>query len=219
MTKTKPLLLIVAAVVAAGSVAVYLSRAKSSPEATPIAVTDTPQPGGGRIRGNPQAVVTLIEYGDYQCPSCGYYHPIVMELLRRYPEQLKLQFHHFPLVQIHANAMAASLAAEAAGDQGKFWEMHDLLFENQRAWERSPNAIAYFESLAVRLGLNTTQFQQSFSSPATQERVLADVRRGRDDVDGTPTFYINGRKVPSDPAPGLEDLARLIENSLKTAAE
>jgi protein-disulfide isomerase len=209
MTNAKPLILIVLAILAAGGVAVFLSGGDSDPEA--------PAAGGGRIRGNPDAPVTLTEFGDYQCPSCAYYHPIVMELLQRYPAQVKLLFHHYPLVQIHGNAMAAAIAAEAAGDQGKFWEMHDRLFEDQMVWATDPKAEEYFVNVASHLGLDTAKFRESFQSPATQARVLADVRKGVDaKVGGTPTFYINGQTVPA--SAGLEELARLIDGHLKTAA-
>jgi protein-disulfide isomerase len=220
MTKAGPVIVIIVAIVAAGGIAVYMSQGNSeSADATPAPVP-APAPGAGRVRGNPEAPVTLVEFGDYECPSCGYYHPVVMELMRRYPSEMKLQFHHFPLIQIHPNAMAASLAAEAAGDQGKFWEMHDLLFENQRSWERRHNVEGYFLSLANQIGLNGAEFQQAFKAVETRDRVLADVRMGVDsNVQGTPTFYINGQLVPNDPPPGVEDLARLIESSLKTAAK
>ena len=215
MSKAKPVLLIVVGILIAGSVAMYISQDNSSQEN--VVVSAPPAPGGGRIRGAGQAPVTLTEFGDYQCPSCGYYHPIVMELLRRYPEQVKLEFHHFPLIQIHANAMGAAIAAEAAGDQGKFWEMHDLLFERQSLWDKSPNAESVFISMAVQLGLNTNQFQQSIRSPATRDRVLADVTRGRDAaIGGTPTFFINGQQVQG--SPGLEELSRIVDSHLKSAA-
>jgi protein-disulfide isomerase len=220
MAIAKPVLVILVAIVIAGGVAAYMSQSNSGSDSAATVPANPPAAGGGRVRGNPQGTVTLTEFGDYECPSCGYYHPIVMELLRRYPEQLKLEYRHFPLIQIHPNAMAASLAAEAAGDQGKFWEMHDKLFETQSAWQGKPNAEAYFQTLAAQMGMNTSQFQQAFKSVEVRDRVLADVRRGVDaNVGGTPTFYVNGQQVPSPPAPGIDDLARLIENSLKSASK
>jgi protein-disulfide isomerase len=170
---------------------------------------------GGRIKGPAQAPVTLTEFGDFQCPSCGYYHPIVKEVLQRHPE-VKFQFHHFPLVQIHANAMAASVAAEAAGQQGKFWEMYDLLFTTQPQWAKSPNPEAAFLAMALQLGLNSNQFQQDLRSPSVRDRVLADVTRGTAaNVEGTPTFFINGQRVEG--SPGADDLSRLIESRLNPA--
>jgi protein-disulfide isomerase len=169
--------------------------------------------GGGRIRGVADAPVTLTEYADYQCPTCAIYHPIIAELLLRYHGKLKVEFHHFPLISIHPNAMPAALAAESAADQGKFWEMNDLLFQHQNDWSKSPNAETLFLEYALRLGLDSNRFLQSMKSPATQERVLADVRRGNDIVKGTPTFVINGRVLPD--LPGLEGLSDLIAGQLK----
>lgn len=210
----KPLVVIVVAVVAAGGIAIYLSRQNSGAESAAVTGTGSApiQSGGGRVRGNPDAPVTIVEYGDFQCPTCGRYHPILDELLRRYNGKLKLEYHHFPLISIHPNAMGASLAAEAAGDQGKFWEMHDLLFEHQAEWSPSPNAEVVFMQYGLQLGLDQNQFMQSMRSPATRDRVLADVTLGNPIVQGTPTFVINGQLLPE--LPGLEGLAARIDAQL-----
>jgi protein-disulfide isomerase len=208
-SKTKPVLFIIGAIVVAGILAVYLSRQETTAEPKDnIAAT-----GAGRIRGAADAPVTLTEYADYQCPTCALYHPITMELLSRYHGKLKLEFHHFPLIQNHPNAMPAALAAEAAGDQGKFWEMNDLIFEHQNDWTRSPNAEAIFLQYALQLGLDSNRFMQSLRSPETQQRILADVSRGNNIVRGTPTFAINGQVIPD--LPNLEGLSDLIAGQLK----
>jgi protein-disulfide isomerase len=217
-SKTKPVLIIVAAIVVAGIVALYLSRQETAAETKGTANSNSPTAtaaatGGGRIRGAADAPVTLTEYGDYQCPTCGLYHPIVTELLSRYQGKLKLEFHHYPLIQSHPNAMAAALAAESAGDQGKFWEMNDLIFERQNEWSRSPAAETIFLQYALQIGLDSNRFMQAMKSPETQERILADVRRGNDIVKGTPTFAVNGQVIPD--LPGLEGLSSLIEGQLK----
>jgi protein-disulfide isomerase len=212
----KPVLVIIAAVVAAGGIAVYLSRGDSS-ASEPASSSTSGSTGGGRVRGNPEAPVTIVEYGDFQCPTCGRYHPILDELLRRYAGKLKLEFHHFPLISIHPNAMGAALAAEAAGDQGKFWEMHDMLFEHQAEWSPNPNAEALFLQYALQLGLDSNQFMQSMRSPATRDRVLADVTQGNPIVTGTPTFIINGQVLP-DLLP-LEGLAEKIDTHLASAGK
>jgi protein-disulfide isomerase len=214
MSKLKPALLILVAIVVAGGVAVFMSRESAETE---TAAPGTPAPGGGRFKGPADAPVTLTEFGDYQCPACRSYHPIIDELMRRYPTQLKLQFHHFPLVQIHANAMLAAQAAEAAGDQGKFWEMHDQLFLQQHVWASSTNARAFFVSLAGQLGLNASQFSQSLDSTQTRDRILADVAKGRDaNIPGTPTFFMNGQLVPG--TPGVDELAQHVERILNPTA-
>ena len=215
----KPLVVIVAAVVAAGAIAIYLSRQNSAAEGTGNTgvAGASYQSGGGRVRGNPNAAVTITEYGDFQCPTCGRYHPILDELLRRYGGNLKLEYHHFPLISIHPNAMGASLAAEAAADQGKFWEMHDMLFDHQAEWSPSPNAEAIFLQYALQLGMDSNQFMQSVRSPATRDRVLADVTLGNPIVKGTPTFLINGQLIPD--LPGLEGLAEKIDAQLAAAGK
>jgi protein-disulfide isomerase len=157
--------------------------------------------------------VTLIEFGDYQCPSCKAYHPIVEEVLARYPTKVRLEFHHYPLVQIHPNAMAAHLAAEAAGQQGKYWEMHSLLFETQDQWSQAVNPEPDFLTLANRLGLNANQFMQAVRSPEMQQKVLEDVIRARDlNIEAVPTFYLNGDIIA--PPPSVDEFARQIEFKL-----
>jgi protein-disulfide isomerase len=218
---TKPLALIVGAIVIAAGIAVYLSRDASSTETQPSGAVATSAPiastGGGRIRGAADAKVTIVEYGDFQCPTCAQYHPIMTELLRRYDGQLKLEFHHFPLIQIHPNAMGAAVAAEAAGDQGKFWEMHDLLFEHQTQWSSNPNAQTLFLQYALQLGLDSNRFQQSTKDPATQDRVLADVTKGSAIVQGTPTFIVNGELITN--LPNLQQFSELVERRLTPAAK
>jgi protein-disulfide isomerase len=209
-SKTRPLLLIILAVAIAGGIAIYMSRQGSTETGSPSAAgksaqsVPVPSPGGGRVRGAPDAPITLVEYGDYQCPTCGLYHPIITELQSRYPGKIKLEYHHFPLIQAHSNAMAASLAAESAGEQGKYWEMHDLIFEHQREWgdlqRPNPNPEAVFLQYALRLGLDSNKFMQSMRSPATRDRVLADVTKGNAIVKGTPTFVLDGQVLPNLPS-------------------
>jgi protein-disulfide isomerase len=218
-SKSKPVLVIVVAIILAGIAALYLSKeetaaeSKSAGTTASAAATSTEASTPGRIRGAADAPVTLTEYGDYQCPTCGVYHPITQELLSRYQGKLKLEFRHYPLVSSHPHAMAAALAAEAAGDQGKFWEMHDMIFEHQNDWSRSPNAAQIFLQYAVQIGLDTNRYMQAVKSPETQSRVLADVTRGNAFVQGTPTFLINGQVLHN--LPNLEGLSDLIAGQLK----
>ena len=217
-SKTAPLLVIIAGVLVAGSIAIYLSRQGSSANDTPDASSAIGQ--AAHVRGAADAKISLVEYGDYQCPTCGLYHPILQELLSRYPGKIKLEYHHFPLVQMHSNAMAASLAAESAGDQGKFWEMHDLLFQYQRLWgdlqRPNPNPEAVFVQFALQLGLDSNKFMQSMRLPETRDRVLADVRRGNSIVKGTPTFVLDGQVLPN--LPDLQWFVDYIERQLATTA-
>jgi len=210
----KPLFVIVLAVGVAAGAAVFLSRnAVSSPEnpATPAHVEIK---GGDHFRGPETAQLTLVEFGDYQCPSCGAYHPFVKEVMSRYPQKLRLEFHHYPLISIHPNSMAAAMAAEAAGEQGHYWEMHDALFEHQQEWAGSPNAQELFVSLASHLGLDTNKFMQSMKSPALQEKILKDVAQAQDlKVQAVPTFFINGEQTHIKLS--MEDFVQVIEDHLR----
>jgi protein-disulfide isomerase len=210
----KALVIIVLAVAVAGGAAVYFSRQPDQPTNASDSSTTLKNTGGGRFRGPENAKVTLVEFGDYQCPSCKAYHPLVQEALSRYPQQLRLEFHHYPLVSIHANAMAASLAVEAAGEQGKYWEMHDLIFERQDEWSRSPNPEPDFLALAQRLGLNQDAFMQAMRSPQLQDRVLQDVVRAQQaNVEAVPTFFINGQKQSLPPS--IQAFVDTIESHLR----
>jgi protein-disulfide isomerase len=210
----KSVLVIILAVGVAAGAAVFLSRGSDQPaSATSTAPVHADIKGGGHIRGPENGQLTLVEFGDYQCPSCGAYHPFVKEILSRYPEKLRLEFHHYPLISIHPNSMAASMAAEAAGEQGRYWDMHDALFEHQREWAENPNAESVFLALANRIGLDQNGFMQAMRSPKLQDRILQDVTRARDlQIDAVPTFFINGERVHINPS--MEDFVQVIETHL-----
>ncbi len=139
-------------------------------------------------RGPVTAPVTLVEYGDYECPSCGQAYPIVKELMNRIGDELCFVFRNFPLANVHSHAEHAAEAAEAAGAQGKYWEMHDYLFEHQHALED-----VHLREAASDLGLDTTRFAHDLTSHTFASRVHEDYASGASSgVNGTPTFYING---------------------------
>ena len=154
------------------------------------------------IRGNPDAPVTLEEFGDFQCPPCGKFSEFVEELLKEYNSRLRLVFRNFPLSG-HEHAREAALAAEAAGLQGKFWEMHDTLYREQETWTKAPNVRELFESYAGTIGLNVDQFKKDVDGDKARERVDSD--RALADflgVKATPTLFINNRPVdPKDKNP------------------
>jgi protein-disulfide isomerase len=161
-----------------------------------------PIDGRDHVLGAPDAPSTLVEYGDYQCPHCGLAHPIVGEVQRRLGRQLRFAFRHFPLAEIHPYAQPAAEAAEAAGAQGKFWEMHDLLFTNQAALS-PPDLLRY----ATALGLDVTRFASELTDRVWEPRVREDFMSGiRSGVNGTPTFFVNGLRHD-----GLWDADALIE--------
>ncbi|MCW3119182.1 MAG: disulfide bond formation protein DsbA [Chitinophagaceae bacterium] len=145
------------------------------------------------IQGNSQAPLELVEYGDYQCPHCGRAYPIVKHLQQELGDKLKFVFRNFPLAQIHPEAVRAAVAAEAASLQGKYWEMHDMIFENQEYL--SKNA---FIAFAGKLGLDIEQFSKDIARPELLEKIDTDFESGlRSGVNATPTFFINDEKYTS----------------------
>jgi formate-nitrite transporter family protein len=148
------------------------------------------------VRGALTGTVTLVEFGDFQCPACGAYEPIVRQVTADNADILKVVFKHFPLTQIHQNALLAAKASEAASNQGKFWEMHDMLYDNQATWQGSLNARDMFVGYATSLGLNATQFADDLNSSAIEDKIVAEYREGTLlGVQGTPTFFVNGKKI------------------------
>ncbi len=142
------------------------------------------------IRGTPTAPVTLVEYGDFECPHCGAAHQIVEQLIEDLADEVRLVFRHFPLATVHPNAARAAEAAEAAGAHGQFWEMHDILFENQDALDEES-----LRAYASTLGLDVRQFERELREHVHLPRVQEDFATGvRSGVNGTPTFFINGRR-------------------------
>jgi protein-disulfide isomerase len=199
------------AVILASGIAFYWSRQSSASGGGSGDTTIAANVGGGHIRGKDSAPITLVEFGDYECPACGYYYPMVEEVLHRYPDKVKLEFHHYPLVQMHAHALAAAMAAEAAADQGKYWEMHDMLYKHQSQWARSLNPEGQFLAFAAEIGLDANKFMRSLKSPDVEKRILEDIQRGsKAKVNSTPTFIIDGRSL--EPLPkGVDDFAKIID--------
>ena len=155
--------------------------------------------------GPDDAPVTLTEYGDFECPHCGAAHPVVQQVRRTLGPNLRFVFRHFPLSQAHPHAQRAAEAAEAAGAQGEFWGMHDLLFENQDALEDS-DLLRY----AVTLKLDAKRFERELAAGLYRDRVRRDFRSGvRSGVNGTPTFFVNG--VRHDGSWDLPTLTAAIE--------
>jgi protein-disulfide isomerase len=140
------------------------------------------------VLGNPAATVTLVEYGDYECPFCRAAHGAVKALRRIAGDELLFAYRHFPLSQIHPHAFLAAEAAEAAGAQGRFWEMHDLLFENQDRLD-PPDLLLYAESLDLDLERFASDLERRTHEPKVRQDFLSGVRSG---VNGTPTFFVNG---------------------------
>lgn len=145
------------------------------------------------------AKVILTEYSDYQCPACGYFYPIVEKLKQDYGDKLKVNYRYFPLNN-HQFAALAARAAEAARNQGKFKDMHDLLFQNQRYWSSSGNPQPIFVGYARDLGLDLEQFRNDLNASETQRTVMEEKREGQQrGVNSTPTFFINGDRLETLP--------------------
>lgn len=166
------------------------------------------------VKGAQDGKLTLVAFEDFQCPACGVYDPLVRQVLQDNKNVLKFVFKHFPLTQIHPNALLAAKASEAAGLQGKFWEMHDMLYDKQADWSTGINARDVIMTYASILKLNTSKFNEDLNSKTLEEKVLADFKEGVAlGVQGTPSFFLNGKKIEN-PA-SLEAFNTLI---LETAA-
>jgi protein-disulfide isomerase len=170
------------------------------------------------IKGNKEAAVTLIEYLDFECEACGAYYPMVKQLSDELGDDVKFVSRYFPLPG-HKNGMNAALAVEASGRQGKYWEMHDLLFENQKTWgEKRVSDPSIFEDYAKQLGLNLKQFEQDVDSKEVRERVRRDIDSGKKlGVNGTPSFFLNGEKIPNPKS--LDDFKSFIQAAELQASE
>ena len=177
---------------------------KTASQTIPNTKLTVPIEGRDHIQGNIKAPITLLEYGDYECPYCGEAYPLVKEIQERLGEKLCFAFRNFPLANSHPHAVHAAEAAEAAAAQGQFWEMHDLLFENQQSLEDEDLA-----EYATTLGLDAKRLIREVQSGEHEERVKEDFKSGtRAGVNGTPTFYINGERYdgPRDVETFLEAL-------------
>ena len=231
MKKSLPVLIIVLVLLAAVGGAVWMmqpaavdpappapaptaAQSAQGPRATP-APPSVPAEPPRHVRGPMDAPVLLEEYSDFQCPQCGRMHSIVKELQAKYPVQLRVGFRHYPLQTIHRYARESARAAEAAGAQGRFWEMHDLLYEKQAEWSKADPARPLFIGYAQSLGLDTARFQQDIDSSAVAMRVVNDERRAMSlRLGGTPTFFINGRELKFEESNTLEKLVAAVNRAL-----
>ena len=167
---------------------------------------------GDHVLGQPGAPVTVLEYGDYECPFCRGAARDVNEMLARYPDAVRFVFRNFPIAELHPHAVQAAEAAEAAGAQGRFWDMYEVLLQ--------PSSQLDLESLldtAADLGLDVGRFRREVTGHAYAAKIERDVREGiRDGVNATPKFYVDGRRIDGKlPLEGLEDAIRAAvrENS------
>ena len=226
MNRFLPFLLIIAVLAVALGAGWYLKRKAVAPIAAlpnaNVSASPAAKPSGSidpgaeppHALGPPDAPVTLEEFGDFECPPCGLLHPELKMIEREYGSRVRIIFREFPLVPTHAHALAAAHAAEAAGLQGKFWEMHDMLYENQKAWHDAFDVRSIFEGYATRIGLDLERFKRDSSSEIVELRIFLDGKRGHSlDVKGTPTVFLNGREVPFESL-AIDKLRALISAAL-----
>lgn len=148
------------------------------------------------IKGNPDGAVSLIEYSDFQCPSCKAAAPVVASVLEQHGDTIRFEYRHFPLLTIHPYALPAARAAEAAGQQGKFWEMHDMLFERQESWSASANPSALFAAYADEIGLDMATYRRHLDASVLEQYVRGHFEEARTQgFTGTPTFVLNGERM------------------------
>jgi len=148
------------------------------------------------VTGNRDASVVVIEYGDFQCPACGAYHPILKQLKSEFGDRVAFVYRHFPLRSIHQNAEASARATEAAGKQGKFWEMHDVLFERQTEWGNQLGAIGLINGYAEELGLDMERYEADLKSDEIADLVNEDLQSAiRNGLSSTPTFVLDGKVI------------------------
>ncbi|HWM25173.1 MAG TPA: thioredoxin domain-containing protein [Chthoniobacterales bacterium] len=215
MRRALPFAIIGAVLVLAAGGGLLLFRAKYS--STPIKIA-AGKPGGepSHLRGSAQARVTLEEFGDFQCMPCGILAATLLKVEHDYATSVRVIFRHFPLSN-HAHAFTAACAAEAAGLQGRFWEMHDLLFQNARHWSKG-DPLPFFAGYAATLGLDVERFKKDMESEQVKTRIRQDQERGVSiAVDRTPTLFLNGVQVPFTSLDAA-DLRRTIDAELSGGA-
>ncbi len=219
MKRFLPFILIVVVALLTVGIATAVYRIKMRPAPAPSAgASVTPTPGEEKedsslhVRGPRNAPVTIEIYGDFQCPSCAIATAALDELVKQFPGKIRTVFHEFPLA-MHKHALEAAMVAEAAGLQGHFWEMHDMLYQYQPIWSKASDAKFFFGAYANSIGLDPVRFQEDAKSPDVRARVAAEGEAGAArGVVNTPTIFINGRQVK--PAFTLEKLQHAIEEAL-----
>jgi protein-disulfide isomerase len=174
---------------------------------------------GDHVYGTTSGKATLIEYGDFQCPACQAANPNIKELSEEYKDKMVFIFRNLPLTSIHPNARAGAAAAEAAGLQDKYWEMHDLLYEQQDTWSNaaSDKRLSYFVGYASQVGVkDIDKFKSDMESQAVSDKINFDMALAKkDDATATPALLLNGEKIESDVWRDKEKFKQKIEEALK----
>ncbi len=204
----KRFIIVLAAIIVAFVAIVLLSRSAGT--------DDVVSTGSSNVYGNPNSKVTLTEYVDFQCEACYAFYPTVKEVKEKYKDTVKFEIKYFPISSSHSNALAAAAAAQAAAKQGKFFEMHDMLFERQKSWENmSTERTATFESYAKEIGLDIAQYNTDLASAETKAIIAADLAEVKKlGGDGTPTFALNGKKIDN-PSNSVKAISKVLDDALE----
>jgi NhaA family Na+:H+ antiporter len=223
MKRFLPFVLIAVVLIAAVGVGWVVLRSsqqsQNSNKPTPDPATEVRGAEPPHVRGNASAPVTLEEFGDFQCGACGSYHPEMKKIEAEYGEKLKVIFRELPLVTLHPHALLAAQAAEAAGLQGKFWEMHDKLYENQVTWTEKSDLVPVFVDYAKQVGLNPDQFMKDLNGEQVAARIFQDGKRAHSfGLKGTPSFFVNGKEATGDQWKP-EGLRQMINDALRAAGK
>ena len=217
-----PFLIIVAVLIAAVVVVRALWKSSQSTPSTNTSTNTGAEPPGAeppRIRGNPSAPVTVEEFADFQCPSCGAYYPELKKIETEFGDKLRVIFRERPLVPPHDHALLAAQAAEAAGMQDRFWEMHDKLYENQTTWSTTSDLVPVFVDYAKQIGLDTDRFMKDLNGEKVATRIFQDGKRVHAlNVNSTPTFFVNGKEATGDQWKP-ENLREMIRQALRDAGK
>ncbi|MBC7869096.1 thioredoxin domain-containing protein [Candidatus Saccharibacteria bacterium] len=172
------------------------------------------------VFGKADSKVVLVEYGDFQCPACGVAYPRIKAITEAYKDELGFVFRNFPLMAIHANAKAAAATVEAAGLQGKYWEMYNMIYQNQKAWSNlsGTERTGVFVGYAAALGLDEAKFETDLTNPAIAKKISFDQTIGKKiGADATPTFYLNGVKLTNEVWGDDAKLKAAIDSEFKKA--
>ena len=212
MSREAKILIAILVVVVGGMIALFTMGGGSS-----TTTANTPADQSKLVRDDSHkqgsGQVTLVEFGDYQCPSCGAAHPIIQRLQSEYNGKLTFVFRNFPLTSIHKNAMIGAMAAESAGAQNKYFEMHDKLYSEQAKWSELPDPTDTLIGYATELGLDVEKFRNDLKTNAHKGRIDTDMADGNSlQIQGTPTIYVNGVQQSGF---DYDTLKKAVDNALK----
>ena len=180
-----------------------------TPAALPVAVS-----ASDWSEGPDTAPLTIVEYSDFQCPACLAYYPVLKDIIAANPTKIKFVYRYYPIVSIHPNAIVSAQAAEAAGRQGAFWPMHDMLFDHQNDWKGVADPYSIFEGYAQSLKLDINKFKQDYSSADVRDKINGQLQAAADvGIRSTPTFFINGVQLTPPPS-SLDEFKSIITQQL-----